>query len=130
MFSVLNENKALDVLSRYYGQLKLTGYVKETTVKRMLVYLFLIDFIENTFWHLEEEDYYMLSQLLRKLFSDGDCLFPYPVFCTNRVVLGKDGGPMHARLRITEDETVDTDDNDVANFDRITEDDELRAEVL
>ena len=122
MLSLINDKIANNILKRYYSQLEKTGYVKETSVKRMLVYLFLIDFVDNTFWYLEDKDYTYISRLMNFLFSNGDCLLPYPVFCTNRAVLGRDGEPMRARLRITEDLS--------GNIDRITEDDELREAAI
>jgi len=122
MLSLINEKIANNILKRYYSQVEKTGYVKESSVKRMLVYLFLVDFVNNTFWYLEEEDYAKISKLMHLLFSNGDCLLPYHIFCTNRATLGRDGEPLRARLRITEDLS--------GNIDRITEDGDLREAAI
>ena len=129
MLSLIDEHKALPIAMNYFSLLKYTGYVKRGTVKRILAYEFLLDFIENAYWYITDEDYSKIITLLRYLFADGDCLMPYPTFCANRIKIGKGGYFGTARLRITENETVDINGNDIGNFDRITEDEELRTMV-
>ena len=119
-----DDKTMLSVVDNYYATLEKTGYVKHGTVVRLLAYEFLVDFINNTFFFITEEDYQMIDSLLKKLFTNGGCLLPYPVFCTNRVKLagyGNDG-----IVRITEDKYKDKDGNLLGNQPRITEDGIIR----
>lgn len=122
MFSLVDDNKLLSVIDRYYLVLEKTGYVKHSTVTRLLIYEFLADFIDNTAFFITEKDYNMIDSLLKKLFTNGGCLLPYPVFCTNRVKLHRYGAD--GTVRITEDLTVDKDGNFIGHETRVTEDNE------
>ena len=122
MFSVVDDNKLLSTIDRYYVALEKTGYVKHSTVTRLLIYEFIADFLDNVAFFITEKDYNMIDALLRKLFTNGGCIMPYPVFCTNRVKLhpySADG-----EVRITEDLTVDKDGNFIGHETRVTEDNE------
>ena len=52
------------------------------------MYLFLLDFLKYYSLFINEEDYNIISGLLRRLFSEGGCLMPYPVFSSNKFTLG------------------------------------------
>ncbi len=121
MLQVIDEGKALDTTVKYFDILKNTGYIKPGMMSRFMLYLFLIDFVDNTHRFFSEEDYNAVDNALRKLFSNGGCLLPYSVFCTNKVTLGRNEymGPL--KNRITEDEY------DPGNADRYTEDDYIRV---
>ena len=117
---LIDNNKMLSVVDRYYLALESTGYVKHSTVEKLLIYEFITEFVQNTYFFITEEDYNIIDSVLRKLFANGGCLFSYPVFCTNRVKLhpyAADG-----EVRITEDETLDIDGNFNGNEIRVTED--------
>lgn len=88
MAQVINEKRALASLDRYFGILSERGYVKNSTVSRFLLYLFLIDFTECVFPFLTDEDYQKIRNLLARIFSGGDCLLPYPYGCDKELKLG------------------------------------------
>jgi len=119
MTSLLDDKKVLSVIDGYYNLLEKTGYVKHSTVVRLLAYEFLTDFINNTFYFIDEEDYNKIDSLLRKLFTNGGCLMPYPVFCTNAVKLARYIG--NGVVRITENAYKDKDGNLLGNQARITQ---------
>lgn len=117
---LIDNNKMLSVVDRYYLALESTGYVKHSTVEKLLIYEFITEFVQNTYFFITEEDYNIIDSVLRKLFANGGCLFSYPVFCANRVKLS--GYVADGEVRITEDETLDIDGNFKGNEIRVTED--------
>ena len=121
MLQVIDEGMALNTTSKYFDILKNTGYIKPGMMSRFMLYLFLIDFVDSTHRFFSEEDYNAVDNALRKLFSNGGCLLPYSVFCTNKVTLGRNEymGPL--KNRITEN------GHDPSNADRYTEDDYIRV---
>ena len=119
MLGLIDENKALDIQERYYSVLKQTGYMKHDMVLRYLAYIFLLDFIDYTHGFFTEGDYNMISKALSVLFTNGGCLMPYPVFCANRAVLGRNEYMGVLKNRITEDLSD--------NKDRFTEDEIIRV---
>ena len=76
-------------LGSYFNTLKATGYVKHSIVTRFLVYTFLIDFVDVMKDYITEEDYAMIGALLNRLFTSGNCLLPYEVFCNNKLQIAK-----------------------------------------
>ena len=84
-------------------------------VRKLLVYTFLIDFVEYMHPFITEKDYALIDNMLGKLFAGGNCLLPYPVFCTRRATLGKPEYLTLQPVRITED-----------SIERITEDEYIR----
>lgn len=121
MLQVIAEKKALNTIKGYVDIVGKTGYVKHDMMRRMLTYLFLIDFVEYTHDFFTMDDYNTIAILLEKLFSNGGCLLPYPVFCTNRVKVGVPHYIGSLRLRVTEGRTVDD------RIKRVTETDILRT---
>ena len=119
MLGLIDENKALDIQERYYSVLRQTGYMKHNMVLRYLAYIFLLDFIDYAHGFFTEGDYNMISKALSVLFTNGGCLMPYPVFCANRAVLGRNEYMGTLKNRITEDLP--------GNDDRFTEDDYMRT---
>ena len=89
MIATLNHKVAFEHLNRYFSMLKSTGYVKHDIVLRFLIYLFFIDFVDNVYDFITEEDYNVINRALSVLFSSGNCLLPYTVFCANRALMGK-----------------------------------------
>ena len=116
---MIDEGKALDIVSKYFGFLEATGYVRPDLMKRFFLYVFLLDFVDYAHAFFTEEDYKLMDTALRKLFSGGGCLLPYSVFCNNRVVLGRNEYMGVMKRRITEDASC--------NEDRYTEDDFIRT---
>ena len=89
MLSVIEKEKALPIVSKYFDMLASMGYVKHPTVRRFLIYLFLIDFTEWVYPFLTDCDYNLLDKALVKIFTDGGCLLPYQVIQTNRDKVAK-----------------------------------------
>ena len=112
MVEVLDDKKVLSRISAYFDMLKQTGYVKDKMTFRLLLYIFLYDFVEELYDYFTEEDYNKLNALLLRLFADGGCLLPYETFGNCRVKIGSKRyeGVMVRREseegdnRITEDE--------------------------
>lgn len=124
---MIDEGKALDTTTKYFDILKNTGYIKPGMMSRFVLYLFLIDFVDSTHRFFSEEDYNAVDNALRKLFSNGGCLLPYSVFCTNKVTLGRNEYMGVLKNRITEDWAVDENGRPIPNKDRYTQDDYIRV---
>lgn len=103
----------------YFGILKKTGYVRDSTVFRFLLYLFLYDFVDTVYDYMTVEDYDLVNSVLSGIFSGGGCLLPYETFGNCRIKVGNNKYNARFVHRITED--------DSDNLDRITEDGEQRA---
>lgn len=116
---MIDEGKALNIVSKYFGILENTGYVRTDLMRRFFLYIFLLDFIDYTHGFFSEYDYKLVDTGLRKLFSGGGCLLPYTVFCADKVVLGRNEYMGILKNRITEDIP--------GNDDRFTEDDYIRV---
>ena len=119
MIQVIDEGRALDTTMKYFDILKNTGYIKPEMMRRYFLYIFLLEFVEDTHRFFTEGDYDALDIALRKLFSNGGCLLPYSVFCVEKVTLGRNEYMGVLKNRITED-LLD-------NKDRFTEDDKNRV---
>lgn len=121
MLQVTAENTALSTLSRYFNLVSKTGYVKHESLLRFLAYIFLIDFVEYTYDYFTQEDYDTVAEALGRLFSNGGCLMPYPVFCTNRAVRGRAHYLGAFTVRVTEGERL------ADRITRVTEDEKVRT---
>jgi len=121
MLQTFDERTALDISKRYFNLLSQTGYVRHYNVLRFLMYVFLLDFVDYTHGFFSEEDYNQVDRALRILFADGGCLMPYPVFCTNKAVIGRNEYMGNMRIRRTEDAAVPS------YTERFTEDDKHRT---
>ena len=87
----------------YIDLLDKTGYVKPSLVRRLLLYTFLLDFVENMHAFIDEKDYKIIERMLGKIFTNGNCLLPYPVFCVRRATLGETDYMTDYAVRITEE---------------------------
>lgn len=126
MLQVIDEGMALETTVKYFDILKNTGYIKPGMMQRYFLYMFLLDFVDYTHNFFTEEDYDAVDNALRKLFAGGGCLLPYSVFCVDKVTLGRNEYMGTLKNRITEDNAVDIDGNDIGNDDRYTQDDIIR----
>ena len=98
MAQIIDEKPAVAVLDKYFDALSEMGYVKTSTTSRMLLYMFLIDFVDSVFPFLTEKDYMKIRNLLARIYSGGDCLLPYPLHCAHKITLGK-SYPMGSNYR-------------------------------
>lgn len=117
MVQLISKPKAAGYLMGYYDLLTKTGYVKAGMVKKLLLYVFLIDMIEELHAFIDEKDYLFIEKAMTKIFLNGGCLLPYPVYCTRRATLGSADYMGDFTRRITE----------VEGDTRITETEEIRT---
>ncbi len=115
MVEVLDYKVVLDYMSRYFDRLTAHGYVGEGTAKSYLRYLFIADFVDMFYVYITDADYAQISRLLHTMFSNGNCLLSYPMFCDRRTKV-MSGFRERMIPRITED----------AAALRITENEKLR----
>ena len=123
---MIDEGKALETTTKYFDILKNTGYINPGMMRRYLLYMFLLDFVDYTHNFFTEDDYDAVDNALRKLFAGGGCLLPYSVFCVDKVTLGRNEYMGTLKNRITEDHAVDIDGRNIGDKDRYTEDDIIR----
>ncbi len=123
---MIDEGKALETTTKYFDILKNTGYMNPGMMRRYLLYMFLLDFVDYTHNYFTEEDYNAVDNALRKLFAGGGCLLPYSVFCVDKVTLGRNEYMGTLKNRITEDHAVDIDGRNIGDKDRYTQDDFIR----
>lgn len=102
MLLAVDKNNALGVLKKYFSALSNFGYVKHTIVRRYLLWLFLVDFVEQVYLYLTNEDYNKINKALICLFSSGSCLMPYMTDRAN-VTFGEPIYMGRMTLRATED---------------------------
>lgn len=121
MLQAIAEDRALKTLDTYFSVVEKTGYVKDNVLDRFMMYLFLIDFVEFTHDFFTESDYNTVADALATLFTTGNCMLPYPVFCANRIKLGRAHYMGTFKVRVTEAPRA------VDGTKRITEDDNLRT---
>ncbi len=119
MAELVSKTKAEGYLARYYELLKKTGYCKPSMVRKLILYTFLVDFVEEMHAFISEKDYFVIERAMSKLFVNGGCLLPYPVFCVRRATLGSADYMGDFVVRITEDA--------LGNDDRITELGDIRT---
>jgi hypothetical protein len=103
MVQLISKSKAEGYLVNYYEMLMQTGYVRDGIVKKLLLYVFLIDMVEYLHAFIDEKDYSIIEKALARIFTGGNCLLPYPVFCTRRATLGSQDYMGDFITRITED---------------------------
>lgn len=77
MIRQLEKDNALEHISDLFKMLSVTGYVKRPAITRMLVYSFLIDFIDVMYPYITDADYKEIECVLSKIFGQGCCLMPY-----------------------------------------------------
>lgn len=77
MLSVVEKDNAKAILDKYFGALASRGYIKHSTVKRFMLWLFLLEFVEKVFYLLTDEDYNKISRVLDDIFFANNCLLSY-----------------------------------------------------
>lgn len=114
MLDIINRKAAAKYAEKYFDTLSKTGYLKESTTKDYIRYFFLIDFIEHFYDFLSEYDYELIGNLLRGIFSHGDCLLSYPMFCERRNIIGLPRYMGKGTFRITENKILrSTEENEI-----------------
>ena len=88
MINLVDTNKASKYTATFFDELSRSGYINSGTVRRYLIYLFLVDFIETLYDYIGEDDYKNIGRAMINLFANDSCLFPYSSFCTNYLKLG------------------------------------------
>lgn len=103
MVEVLEHKRVLKYIDKYFNTLSSVGYLSTGKRKQYLRYMFLVDFMDTFYDFFTESDYKELEYLLTYIFSGGDCLLSYPVFCGRCAVMGKANFSELGQLRSTED---------------------------
>lgn len=102
MLLAVEKPRAKALLDKYFNTLAATGYVKRPVVKKFLIWLFLVQFVERIYELLTDDDYNKINELLINIFSDGGCLLPY-MLLKKKITVGKPLYMGEFDLRITED---------------------------
>lgn len=89
MHNLFDAHIAVKHLDSYFAVLSEVGYVKKSIIKRYMMYMFLIDFVDSVYPYLSEEDYKTIYTFMNEIFSGSSCLIPYPVFCYRKMAVGK-----------------------------------------
>ena len=122
MINVIEPKKALEYTNRYFSMLSNTGYVKLPVVKRILLYLWTVDFVQTLYYFMSEKDYKKIEKLMNKVFSFGCCLLPYEAFYAGKTQVGR--GVIGRAYHMGVFNQRHTEDSDP----RRTEDDKLRTD--
>lgn len=95
-----------NALSKYYHALSLKGYMPEIDSDKLLVLIFLRDFILNDYRELiKEKDYHVIEEALDCIYGTS-CLIPYPKYLKmGRLYLGQ-VSEMAERLKHMENKEV------------------------
>ena len=100
MWDFIDSKRVLSILDGYIEQLTANGYVKKSDTVKLMVYLFIVDFLNKLYMFVTDDDYAKLQYLLDNMF-DGGCLMPYQKFCNIRATVGKPyymGGSLTFRI--------------------------------
>ena len=90
---------------RYFNVLQQTGYINDSDVNKLLLLLFLNDFLNGYSYYITDEDYAKINSIIRCL-SNTTCLVPYMEY--KEIMKGR---PSQGTYRITtEDVLRDTQD--------------------
>lgn len=111
----LNDKAVYGTVNRYFKILKNTGFVSVKNTRRVLVEMFLNEWLNSDMsFYLTEKDYNSIAFAFRNI--TGDCLIPYGNYCNRRLRVGisgtQIGSPMlmgastYERLRHTESDNV------------------------
>ena len=93
-------------LNKYYDVLGKTGYLPDSTVRKLLLLSFYKDFVFSDYRGLlSKEDYYLIERALNCLYGS-DCLIPYPDYLKmGRLHLGEMTEMAH-RVKVLEETPV------------------------
>lgn len=117
MKSMLQADKPLELLMNYCAQLDNTGYVRHSAVSRLLLYVFIIDFVNSLSEYMTDTDYKAIYKKLLDIFGVHCCILPYkPIIDERAVYFGKPVYTGAFSIKNTE-----------ADDERITEDSTYRA---
>lgn len=100
------DNIIYNALNRYYHALELKGYMPYKDMQKVLILIFLRDFVFHDYRaSLSKEDYYTIEKALDCLYGT-TCLIPYPDYLKmGKLYLGQ-MTEMAARVKTLEDTAV------------------------
>lgn len=102
---------------KYYNTLVQVGYINKQAVNNIIVAQWIYDVLEGKYDCLvNDEQYSLLSKLY--MCVEGSCLMPYQNYCRD-ITINK--SPNNRYFRITETGTVDTENNNAENRNRLLE---------
>lgn len=77
-------NLEYNILSNYFKHLSNTGYYKQTELNKMILYITILDLLNNDFRGLiSNEDYNIINKALYCLYGSS-CLIPFPDYYNNK----------------------------------------------
>lgn len=107
--AAIDAHKVESSIQRYFAMLRNTGYVSITDTRRLLIYMFLHEWLNSEIgFFVTGRDYKRIGDIVRSI--SGDCLIPYTSYCRNGFASTKLGSPMlmgtsvFNRLRNTQSE--------------------------
>lgn len=81
------------------------GGIKNKTLKTLIRYIFLINFIDQFGYTIPDSDYMIIDDFARKILTNCGCLIQFPIQCTDGIKT-----PMSVRmtsnLRVSEDNVL------------------------
>jgi hypothetical protein len=112
-----------NALSKYYHALSLKGYMPETDADKLLVLIFLRDFVFADYrGYIKEADYHLIEKALDCLYGT-TCLIPYPDYLKmGKLYLGQIT-EMAERLKTLENTEVIKLIKDLSNVENNTDSD-------
>lgn len=115
MYRMFKKDEALSTIENYFTALTETGHVTEGVSRKLLLYMFLLDFMDTLFVYCTEADYDKINRVLSCIFNGRNCLLPYKLFYRYRTTT-KIGLPVYmstVKFRATEvDEETRTTENE------------------
>lgn len=89
MIQYLDYNRVASAMERYYNTLSKTGYVSPGDTEKLVVYFFVLSFIEQSYPYLTDKDYRDISQFLSCLFKSGSCWMTEDLLRLGKMTVGK-----------------------------------------
>lgn len=104
MNGLWNNDVALERLVGYFKHLEDTGYTSQMTVFRLLLYCFLLDFVDTVPELVTDDDYEKIGKIMVCIFSGAGCLLPYKAFKDRHLQIGSTRYIGSFKLRRTTDD--------------------------
>lgn len=73
----LDYRKIRERVDEYFNLLSFSGYVKDSVLDNMLVYLFAHDFVSELWLLVDTQDLGVINNVVERIFGKGCCMFPY-----------------------------------------------------
>lgn len=104
MNGLWNNDVAIERLVGYFKHLEDTGYTSQMTVFRLLLYCFLLDFVDTVPEQVTDDDYEKIGKVMVCIFSGAGCLLPYKEYKDRHLHIGSARYIGSFKLRRTTDD--------------------------